>query len=182
MTNEEAIKWFRGSPAYHKDHEPYNMAIKALETLEEFERAQIIIGGRLNGRALAYKCGLEDGKRKALDKEPCEDAISRKEAMVSIRALYPGMPRADLTGHRRLEWSRKNSQYIECEKAIMALPPVTPIRPKGEWIVREDNTSFVRQIPRRWVECSHCGWSFSYDRIKDDFCSKCGADMKGKKE
>jgi len=31
MTNEEAIKWFRESPAYHKDHEPYNMAIKALE-------------------------------------------------------------------------------------------------------------------------------------------------------
>ena len=31
MTNEEAIKWFRGSPAYHKDHSPYNMAIKALE-------------------------------------------------------------------------------------------------------------------------------------------------------
>lgn len=31
ITNEEAIKWFRGSPAYHKDHEPYTMAIKALE-------------------------------------------------------------------------------------------------------------------------------------------------------
>lgn len=50
---------------------------------------------------------------------------------------------------------------------------------KGEWIIREDNTSFVKQIPRRWVECSHCGWSFSYDRIHDDFCSKCGARMKG---
>ena len=35
MTNKEAIKWFKGSPAYHKDHEPFNMAIKALETLDE---------------------------------------------------------------------------------------------------------------------------------------------------
>ena len=47
-----------------------DMAIKALETLEEFEKAQIITGGRLNGRAYAYKCGLEDGKRKALEQEP----------------------------------------------------------------------------------------------------------------
>ena len=44
-----------------------DMAIKALETVEEFEKAQIITGGRLNGRTYAYKCGLEDGKRKALE-------------------------------------------------------------------------------------------------------------------
>lgn len=56
-----------------------------------------------------------------------------------------------------------------------------PEREKGAWIIREDNTSFVKQIPRRWVECSCCGWSFSYDRIRDDFCSKCGADMRGGK-
>ena len=31
MTREEAIEWFRESPFYHKDHEPFNMAIKALE-------------------------------------------------------------------------------------------------------------------------------------------------------
>ena len=31
MTREEAIKWFRESPFYHKNHEPFNMAIKALE-------------------------------------------------------------------------------------------------------------------------------------------------------
>lgn len=52
-----------------KEKEFYDMAIKSLETMEEFERAQILVGGRLNGRAYAYKCGLEDGKRKALEKE-----------------------------------------------------------------------------------------------------------------
>lgn len=32
---EEAIKWFRENPFYHKDHVPFNMAIKALEALRE---------------------------------------------------------------------------------------------------------------------------------------------------
>lgn len=31
MTREEAIKWFKESAFYHKDHEPFNMAIEALE-------------------------------------------------------------------------------------------------------------------------------------------------------
>ena len=51
-------------------------------------------------------------------------------------------------------------------------------RPQGEWITREDNSSFVHQLPRKWIECPFCGWSFSYDRIKDRFCSWCGADMR----
>jgi hypothetical protein len=45
----------------------FEMAIEALKTLGDFERAQIITGGRLNGRTYAYKRGLEDGKRKALE-------------------------------------------------------------------------------------------------------------------
>lgn len=56
--------------------------IKALEILEEFEKAQIITGGRLNGRTYAYKCGLEDGKRKALEQQPvyieCNDIDVQK--------------------------------------------------------------------------------------------------------
>lgn len=71
-------------------------------------------------------------------------------------------------------------QYIEIkieefERRIKALEQEPR---KGHWIVREDNTSFVKQLPRRWVECSYCGWSFSYDRIRDDYCSNCGADMR----
>lgn len=30
MTREEAIEWFKNSAFYHKDHEPFNMAISAL--------------------------------------------------------------------------------------------------------------------------------------------------------
>ena len=36
MTREEAIEWFRSSAFYHKDHEPINMAIKALEQEPKF--------------------------------------------------------------------------------------------------------------------------------------------------
>ncbi len=78
---------------------------------------------------------------------------------------------------KALDEERTVEKYKELlTECIKALPSVEN---KGEWIIREDNTSFVKQIPRRWVECSHCGWSFSYDRIHDDFCSKCGADMRG---
>lgn len=31
MTRQEAIQWIKQSPFYHSKHEPFNMAIKALE-------------------------------------------------------------------------------------------------------------------------------------------------------
>lgn len=83
MAREEAIEYFKthrkifcedflktipkntiSYQATLKEKEFYDMAIKSLETMEEFERAQILVGGRLNGRTYAYKRGLEDGKRK----------------------------------------------------------------------------------------------------------------------
>lgn len=86
MAREEAIEYFKfhrkifcedflkripkntiSYQATLKEKEFYDLAIKSLETMEEFERAQILVGGRLNGRTYAYKCGLEDGKRKALE-------------------------------------------------------------------------------------------------------------------
>ena len=84
MTSEEAkgnlIHAIRWNDMPKK--EALDMAIKALETLEEFEKAQIIMGGRLNGRTYAYKCGLKDGKRKALEQEPCDDAINRQPEII----------------------------------------------------------------------------------------------------
>ena len=69
-----------------KEKEFYDMAIKALETVEEFEKAQIITGGRLNGRTYAYKCGLEDGKRKALEQEQKQKikVLNRDEAIKKL--------------------------------------------------------------------------------------------------
>lgn len=80
MTREDAVKVLNAMWKYKhcgfsekEIREALDMAIDAIETVEEFEKAQIITGGRLNGRTFAYKCGLEDGKRKSLRQEPCND-------------------------------------------------------------------------------------------------------------
>jgi hypothetical protein len=84
-TREEATHFAeclkRNSTINFADMEVFcDMAIKALETVEEFEKAQIITGGRLNGRTYAYKCGLEDGRRKALEQEPVLDKVRNEIA------------------------------------------------------------------------------------------------------
>lgn len=93
----------------------FDMAIKALEIVEEFEKAQIITGGRLNGRTYAYKCGLEDGKRKALEQQPSEDCVSRKAFMDSYNGIETPI------GYRKVV----DMQVVE------DLPPVKPTFPKG---------------------------------------------------
>ena len=60
---------------------------------------------------------------KALEQEPCEDAISREQAISAIRNLYPGRPFVKLNLKK---WQEKNKKYFECENIIKALPSVTP--------------------------------------------------------
>ena len=57
------------------------------------------------------------------------DAISREQALVAIRNLYPGMPRVDFNGSLR-KWVDKYKPYMECEDAIKDLSPVAPQEPK----------------------------------------------------
>ena len=57
------------------------------------------------------------------------DCISREQALVAIRNLYPGMPRVDFNGSLR-KWVDKYKPYIECDDAIKQLPPVTPQEPR----------------------------------------------------
>lgn len=53
-----------------------------------------------------------------------EDAISRQEALASIKALYPNMPPViDIFGARR-KWLEKYAPYFECENAIEQLQPI----------------------------------------------------------
>ena len=121
--------------------------IKALEIVEEFEKAQIITGGRLNGRTYAYKCGLEDGKRKALEQQPvyiecndidvqkftedmkkqrlqvikpniCDDCVSRQAVLDCLTA----------TGLKKFDF------ILDAREKVNNLPPVTPTRKVGKWI------------------------------------------------
>lgn len=131
---------------------------------------------------------------KALKQEPIKnhlgvDCVSREQALVAIRNLYPGMPRVDFNGSLR-KWVDKYKPYIECEDAINELSPVTPIRPKGHWIetaeeyykainekgggVNESTDYFTNDIA-----CSECLAKFSVienEADRFDFCPCCGSD------
>jgi len=140
----------------------HNMAIEALEMVEEFEKAQIITGGRLNGRTYAYKCGLEDGKRKALEQETSKDAVSRKAMLDAITEIDENINMDIYTN--------------EVRDIIRELPPATPARKKGKWI-KVTETDFGIGY-----ECSECGRfilteSIDEKKLKDFPYCHCGAEM-----
>ena len=91
---------------------------------------------------------------KALDQEPCEDAVSRQAIQEII-----------------------DSPYTYCSQkldAIIKLPLVTPIRLKGHWIMTNDYlTTAYGSVD--YVKCSCCG----EDSLEEgNFCPNCGADMR----
>lgn len=96
MTREEAINHIKYGLIENNYPLPkelgievLQMAIEALKMVEDFERTQIITGGRLNGRTFAYKRGLEDGKSKALEQEPEEsaDVVEREKIDKAIKEM-----------------------------------------------------------------------------------------------
>ena len=171
MTSEEAKGNLRHAIRWNDmpKKEALDVAIKALETLEEFEKAQIITGGRLNGRTYAYKCGLEDGKRKALEQEPCEDEYIK----VPKKALKYRTARMIAYN---AEWLKN---HFDIERAVIcgAQEPKT-----GRWIYGEDNSGTGRD---GWY-CNQCGhfefWDYSSDMKSAELnlpnlCPNCKAKM-----
>ena len=110
---------------------------------------------------------LYDMAIKALEQEPCEDAISRQAALVRIKNLYPDMPDVDYIAARQ-EWLKKYAPYMECENVIEQLPSVTPQEPKtGHWIDHDKH-----------IECDKCKTWFLKDHlIRKSYCPNCGAKM-----
>ena len=94
---------------------------------------------------------------KALEKEPCEDAISRKSMLDYLNYLHGEMPE---------------------EEFVKALPSVTPARKKWNWIF----TKTVFDKYGNTVECPSCHkkWK-TYDEIRFEkenrYCPNCGAEM-----
>lgn len=48
------------------------------------------------------------------------DFISRADAIIAIKSLYPQMPVLRILHDR---WMEENKPYMECERAIRNLPP-----------------------------------------------------------
>lgn len=98
---------------------------------------------------------------KALDQQPCEDTISRSEALSVFK------PR----GITEEAWK-------ECDvyKKLTALPSVQPQPKTGNWYIDE------RPESDREVICSNCEQSiFKYHKLDFDYrpnyCPNCGAKM-----
>lgn len=93
---------------------------------------------------------------KALEQEPCEDAVSRTKAMEICKSR----------GH-------DNSAHY-----ISELPPVTPKRKHGEW--ERETFDLGENLPVRVAyQCSECG---NYFDSEFNFCPHCGSNMKGGEE
>lgn len=173
MTREEAIKLLVNA-TYSEEWQgnedltiAHNMAIEALKTLDDFERAQIITGGRLNGRTFAYKRGLEDGKRKAIEQEPCEDCVSRAELKkwLDMNFSFGGA-------------LRKLELFDRLDKELPSVTPkgvtVTDFADKCRECGKQKKGKWVNKEKIMFPICSKCGLT---SVEKYSFCPNCGVRM-----
>jgi len=121
---------------------------------------------------------------KALEAEPCGDAISRQAAIDALdcingveevlRSLPPAQ--SELTDEQVIEYCKKKGYKIVAEDLFN--PSVQPEPKEGHWIPHETPDGGVQ------YECSRCGvlWEFNDGSPEDNevyFCPKCGAKMQG---
>lgn len=106
--------------------------------------------GHENGTSIGYSIG------ECKNYEPCEDAISRQEAINVV--------------HRYFEHYLQLNDDI-CLDGLRSLPSVTPKGKTGRWIFKNDNIA----IPMGYYQCSECEEGKVLH--KDNFCPTCGMRM-----
>jgi hypothetical protein len=135
----------------------------ALKELKEF---QIDIGScqdDLNNSPLYYAL---DEAIKALEQQPCEDCVSREEAI--DRMMRKNMPVGEDNTKERFRYL----QWLSDLETIKELQSVKPQRSKGRWIEQKD----VHKHHYGWFFCSECG-AFLMSSDGANYCSCCGAKM-----
>jgi hypothetical protein len=100
----------------------------------------------------------------ALEREPCDDAVSRSQALKELEE----------SAKYHANDSREEMLLRRDRDIIKALPPVTPVRPKGHWIMTSDYlTTAYGSVD--YVKCSCCG----EDSLEEgNYCPNCGAEMR----
>ena len=116
---------------------------------------------RVKVKKLRYKGMLTDKECdrlcKALEREPCEDCISRHEVLSIIEC------RKNIDGNDAIVW---------IEKEIGELPSVTPQPRTGRWINIWDKNDYGISTQARCNRCKQIS-----DRPLGIFCKWCGAKM-----
>lgn len=151
MTREEAIKALRVNT---------NIGYGVVIEIQEWD----FIGTREIKEAL--NMAIE-----ALSAEPCEDCISRAEAIKALEYNLSVEADGGLDKYRTVIKDLLNAIYNTQKAQIEALPSVQPIRPKGKWTETTVRGSMS-------LVCSECGADLG-SICETNFCPTCGADMRG---
>lgn len=140
MTNEEREKEIRKQPIPTKE-----------ECLAFYEETMKLSDVRF---VPYYKMAI-----KSLEQQPCEDCISREDALKEACEFH------------EIGYNGKGI-FVRLKE----LPSVTPSRPKGKWIM-------VGNLEQRNVMCNKCRNIIDSRLLKlypqrYAYCSSCGADMR----
>ena len=178
MTNEQHIDNLNKLKSFHNGSygESINAAVKALEheqALREAFNIAVLYGKEKGMEAIDKalyqmgKDGIKEQEIKALEQEPCEDAISRQAVCKIIDDIRDCV---SVNGY----WA-----FLE---RLKKLPPVKQQEPKtGHWISDTIQGEIDGQIVKAFI-CSECG-AISVFRTIDgkivngDLCPNCGAKM-----
>ena len=104
---------------------------------------------------------------KALEQEPCTDAISRQAAIVALDDRMSSLENVDM-----------QIAMGFAKGIIHELPPVTPQHKMGRWI----NAKVGKMFPSNDYKCSECGNILDFDGVNcgrgdANYCPNCGCKM-----
>lgn len=135
MTNDEAIKWLKVESSYIEENVGHGN-----EILEAYDMAT-----------------------KALEQQPCEDCISRKQAIIETYGFIR-------------ETGIDEAPFEHVGTILRNLPSVTPRLIKGRWIEVIDDTDSSGREKNWHYKCSICGNEDS-GLGEYNYCPICGAEM-----